>query len=228
MRMPAARRWSAAIGTLILLILGLFMAAVALAVVIAGERALSLFIGFIAALIFFLVQVTGREWRALWGWKIVVEPDVLNLKLPAARSLTHRPGSFHGRLPVASVVGIDHRLEAYRSLGMANMQRSFTLRLRDGRRILLGEDRGLGSGMATTFIGECASLISERYGLPLRDLGMAEGRGGVLSLVGAAAPAWDAPALDDDARVRLWRRASATGRLVGAVVLIVLILQAVF
>ena len=97
------------------------------------------------------------------------------------------------------------------------------MRLRSGEVILLGEDRALGTAYELSTLGEHVSKILQHYDLPLHDLGMAEGKAGILQVIFSSPPVPDAPNLDERSQASLWRRAIATGRLSLVVTILVLI-----
>ena len=57
------------------------------------------------------------------------------------------------------------------------------------------EDRALATSIETSFFADLAAELSVRAGVPLRDLGMVEGRGGFLVIWGTHAQDWAAPSL---------------------------------
>jgi hypothetical protein len=67
--------------------------------------------------------------------------------------------------------------------------------------------------------------IVARAHVPLRDLGMVEGRGGVLAVWGTYAPDWAAPSLPLAQQLRLWRHAAATGTFAIAVIIVALAIR---
>ena len=107
---------------------------------------------------------------------------------------------------------VETRLEAYTSVGMVSMHRSYALKLKTGRLIMLGEDRALNTAMASSILANTVKHIVRRGKLEARDLGMAEGRGGILLVLFTAPPSWDAPSLSDDRQATLWRAAGMTGQ----------------
>lgn len=198
------------------------MLALAIAVVFGGTAGLGLFMAMFAAIVIGLSLFVLRDASARRHWCITVEPEELVLDLPRQRSIICPLKSVHARLPFDRIEAIEARFEAYRSFGMVNMQRSYALKLRDDDVIVLGEDRARGTGMSTDILADAADLIARRGGLEIRDLGMAKGRGGVLSLLFSAPPRRDAPTLSDVEQSALWRGAQMTGWLSLLAALVVL------
>ncbi len=161
-----------------------------------------------------------RDLRGKWGLRVTLLEDRMVLDLPAGRSLIHRPVAQHMTIPYRDIEAIETRLEAFPSFGMENMQRPYVLSPKQGNRIFLFEDRALGTPFETPTYGPIAAAIVQRANVPLRDLGMVEGGGGILSVWGAHAPDWAAPSLPLALQLRIWRHVVATGSL--AMVLVVL------
>ena len=179
----------------------------------------------LAAFLVVILRQVLRNTFGLGGWRITLDRDSLHLALPASRSLTHRLERVDRSLPLDQIAGVETRLEAYRSLGMANLNRSFALRLADGSTLILGEDRGQGTDLATRFVSDAAQALADR-GTGLRDLGMVEGQGGLAGVAFVDMPGWDAPAVAADQAEMLVLRARRTGMLAGVAGLIVLIIVA--
>jgi hypothetical protein len=116
-------------------------------------------------------------------------------------------------IPLTAVEAIEARYEAYRSLGMVSMQRAYVLSRRGGERIFLFEERAQATGLATSLFATIANEIAERSRVPLRELGMVEGKGGLLAAWGTRAANWSAPPLPPERAEALWQQAAATGRL---------------
>lgn len=174
-----------------------------------------------------LANYVWRDCQARRSWRVEIEPGELMLDLPAGRSLMETGQRVKRFLEVSDIAAIETRLEAYRSFGMANMQRNYGLRLTSGALIVLGEDRALGSGLRDETMGRFVDTIRQKTGLPLRDLGMVEGRGGFLGVLFTSVPRWDVPSLPVARQAMLWRRAGLTGSAVGIIVLAGLLLSAV-
>jgi hypothetical protein len=181
----------------------------------------------VAATACFISALTGyvaQDLHGKWGLRVVLD-DALVLDLPSGRSLIHRPPIQHLKIPYADIEAIETRLEAYGTLGMQMMQRAYVLRHKNGELIFLFEDRALATGFANNMFSKLAANIAERAHVPLRDLGMVEGRGGVLAVWGTQAPDWAAPSLPLALQLRLWRHAAATGSLAFSIVILAMMLK---
>jgi hypothetical protein len=179
----------------------------------------------VAALACFMAALTGyvmRDLRGKWGLRVELMADRVVLDLPAGRSLIHRPTAQHLTIPYGDLDAVETRLEAYPSQGMEIMQRAYEVSRKRGERIFLFEDRALGTPLETPMVATIAAAIVARAAVPLRDLGMVEGRGGVLSLWGMHAPDWAAPSLRLAQELRIWRHVWATGAFALAVIIIAL------
>lgn len=183
---------------------------------------------FIAALACFMAALTGhvmRDLRGKWGLRVELMADRVVLDLPAGRSLIHRPTAQHLTIPYGDIDAVETRLEAYPSQGMEMMQRAYVLSRKQGERIFLFEDRALGTPLETLMVANFAAAIAARAAVPLRDLGMVEGRGSVLSVWGTHTPDWAAPSLPIAQQARIWRHVWATGAFAIAVIIIAMALR---
>lgn len=165
----------------------------------------------IAAACAYLLAYLWRDTRAKWLFRVEFGARDMALRLPANRSLTHRPPAFEGVIAYTDILAIHTRLEAYRSIGMAAMHRAFAIKLRDDTLLLLGEDRAQGTGLAESCVGRLMKTLVARTGIVMTDLGMVEGKGGALMVVGAIPEPWGASSLGQGAQVLLWRRVALTG-----------------
>lgn len=177
----------------------------------------------VAVIMLVLLRYVLRDALGKIGRRIGITATSLELDLPSTRSLTHHLEAVHARPRFNEIECIETRLEAYRTFGMANMNRSYALLLKTGRRIVLGEDRALGTQMGSEVLATVAARISEIAHLEMRDLGMAEGKGGILAVLFTSPPRWDAPALDAAAQQALWRRVGTTGMVASAASLLLLV-----
>lgn len=168
-----------------------------------------------------LSEYIWRDMRAKRDLRIVLERDAVKLDLPANRSLIHRPPAQHLMVPYGDIEALETRVEAYRGMGTASVQRAYVLRRRDGELIFLVEERALGTTMQTNFYTSILNDLVARAGCPVRDLGMVEGKGGALGVWGAHAPDWASPALPADRQRELWSRAA---RFSGAVMVVFAVL----
>jgi len=182
----------------------------------------------VAACGIFLAALAGyvaRDLRGKLGLRVVLAPDALVLDLPGGRSLIHRPPPQRLTIAYADIAAIETRLEAYRTLAMAMMQRAYVLRRKSGELIFLFEERALATVYASAFFSKLVTDITARANVPLRDLGMVEGNGGVLGVWGTHAPDWAAPTLPLALQARLWRHAALTGTLSIVVIILALIVR---
>lgn len=179
----------------------------------------------LAVCMFLLTAYVWRDCQARRKWRVEMEPGELRLDLPAGRSLMETGQRMRCLLEVSDIAAIETRLESFRSFGMANIQRNYGLRMKSGDLIVLGEDRALATGLAEETMGGFVETIKVKTGLPLRDLGMVEGKGGFLGLLFTSVPSWDAPRVSTAVQNMQWRRAVVTGSLAGAVFLAALLLS---
>jgi hypothetical protein len=159
---------------------------------------------------------------------VLLDYDGVRLDLPFGRSLIHRPREQHLKVPYADIEAIETRLEAYRTFGMAMMQRPYVLRRKTGELIFLFEDRALATECESSVFPKLAADIAARAHAPLRDLGMVEGRGGALGIWGTLAPDWAAPSLPLALQLRLWRHAAATGSFAFTAVILAIMIRTLF
>ena len=142
---------------------------------------------FMAACAGFTGALTGYVWRDLrgkWNLRVVLDADAVTLDLPAGRSLIHRPPAQHMTIPFVDIEVIETRCEAYGTLGMEMMQRSYVLLRNSGELIFLFEERALATAFESSMFQDIVEDLSARAGVSLREIGMVEGRGGLLGLWG--------------------------------------------
>jgi hypothetical protein len=188
--------------------------------------ALAVFV--IAPIACFVAALAGYGWRDLagkWGLQVALSAHSVTLDLPRGRSLIHRPPPQHLTIPYADIVAIESRLEAYRGLGMTMMQRAYVLRRRNGEMVFLFEDRALATAIETSLYANIADDLANRAGVPITDLGMVEGGGGVLGVWGTHSVDWAAPSLPLARQLRLWRHAALTGSLAFVVTMLALVIR---
>lgn len=199
--------------------LGFALSAFAVAFAFSGRWILGVGMLILGAWTLFLTGYVWRDFQARRKWRVEIEPGELQLDLPAGRSLMEAGRRVKCFLEISDIVAIETRLEAYRSFGMINIQRNYGLRLKSGHLIILGEDRALASDLRDETMGGYVETIRLKTGLPLRDLGMVEGKGGILGAIFTSIAPWDAPGLPIARQAALWRRAAMTGWAAGAIML---------
>ncbi len=174
----------------------------------------SLFLLIFPGLMAALTAYVWRDMRGKLGGLIVLDGSSLTLHLTGGRSLIHNPPPCHETIPFGVIEAVETRLEAYGAQTMGMMQRTYRLRRRSGPPIFLFEERALGTRLADHSLQVVAAEIAQRAGAPLNDLGMVQGRGGILGAWFTSAPDWSAAALPAPRQVALWHRVYLTGVLV--------------
>jgi hypothetical protein len=224
-RLPLAPRLLALFGVIFLATTTGIMIVLAV-LTFATQWALGLFLMACAG---FLGALTGYVWRVLRGQSglhVVLDSDAVKLDLPAGRSLIHHPPTQHLIIPYSDIEAIDTRLEAYGTLGMEMMQRAYVLHRKGGELIFLFEERAVATKMESSMFADIAADLVARAGVALRDLGMVEGKGGLLGVWGTHTPDWGAPALPRERAMRLWRHAASTGSIaISMTILVILIMR---
>lgn len=179
----------------------------------------------LAAFMAGLTDYLARDLRGKWGLRVAMGADALALDLPVGRSLIHRPAAQHLKVPYSDIEAIESRLEAYATFGMAMLQRAYVLHRKGGQLIFLFEDRAVETRFGSAMFTKLVSDIAARAGVPLRDHGMAEGRGGFLAVWGTQAPDWAAPDMPTARQIRMRRKAAITGTLAIVVVILAVIVR---
>jgi len=210
-RIPLSVRIGSLIGTVICAAVPIILFALTLVAVLRRAWAPALVALACAVLMTALARYVLRDCLGKWRIRLILAADTVTLDLPAGRSLIHRPPAQHVMLPYADIAAVETRLEAFRTSGMAIMQRAYGLRRRDDALIFLFEERALATGFASAMFSAIANELAARAGTAVTDLGIAEGDGGVLAVWGTHAPDWAAPALSPARQRSLWARAAATG-----------------
>jgi hypothetical protein len=223
-RVPLAPRLLSLFGVIFLAVItGIMIGLAVLAFTM--QWALGLFILACAGFIGALTGYVGRDLRGKWGLRVVLDADAVTFHLPAGRSLIHRPPAQHLTIRYTDIEAIDARFEAYGSLGMEMMQRAYVLHRKGGELIFLFEERAMATALQSSlFTGLIAELVA-RTGVPLRELGTVEGKGGFLGVWGTHAPDWAAPALARERAMRLWRHAASTGSLAISIAILAILMN---
>ena len=221
-RLPVGQRIFSIICVGILSLATAFMVAVAL-LVLPNHWALGLLMAAVAVFMGALTGYVFRDLRGKLGLYVTLDDDAASFRLPAGRSLIHRPPAQQLTVPYSDIDAIETRYEGYRSLGLAMMMQTFVLHLKDGRLIFLFEDRAKATALGSTLFRDIVGDLVRRASVPLRELGTVEGGGGLLCAWGTRAPDWAAPPLPRDQALRLWRHAAATGGLTMSILLLLVV-----
>ena len=185
---------------------------------------------FMLVLVVLMASLTALVWRDMrgkLGGSIALDESGMTLHLAGGRSLIHEAPSCREFVPYADVAAVETRLESYGAQGLANMQRAYRLTRHRGPPIFLFEERALATMLSNRPLQGIATEIAGRARVPLNDLGMVQGRGGILAAWFTAAPDWSASSVPESTQKRLWARAALTGSTVMLVFVMMWILSAV-
>lgn len=184
---------------------------------------LGIFVVLVGAFMGMLAWYVGRAAIGSARFSIAISDRGIDLQLPRMRSLMHRPPRFEGHIAWSALAGMTTRLEAYRSQGMAVVQRTWWLRNRDGSTVLLFSDLapGTGEGLPELAMTPLAQEISARGGLAISELPMAEGKSGLLGAWFTRPPAIDAPPMSEAEQQPVARAIRRMRGITRAVILII-------
>ena len=221
---PGVRVWRrspwGAVGNAIALffVAPLALGGLALGVYLLGSGAIGIAVALLlgAAVIGALTGLLWRDMRGKRAASIALTPQGMLLDLRAGRSATNITTAIRELIPYTDVRTIEMRLEAYPSQGMAKMQRTFRLTRHAGRPVFLFEERGL--GLFDESMTPLAEEMALRADIRITDLGMVEGKGGLLSAWFITVPDWSAPAVTPARAEMLWRRVDRTNFMAGVYV----------
>ena len=163
-----------------------------------------------------LIQLLWRNMRGKMGAAITLTDVGMQLELRAGRSATHRTEAVREFIAYKDMAAIEMRIEAYPSQGMATMQRCVRLTRRNGPAVFLYEERGLGLFENGNML-PITTEIAERAGIPVNDLGVVEGGGGLFAAWFLTVPDWSAAAVSPERAEWLFRRVNLTNRLASVV-----------
>lgn len=128
---------------------------------------------------------------AKFGWRAQIAGPRLALTLPPTRSYLSRPPGFSGEMALADIAAVEWREEAYAMGPVSVVVKAWSLRLKDGTRIVLGEDRPIPrSGEYTTLMQRSGQAIARAAGLKPKRLPDAVGSAGLLGLAFTRGPVW--------------------------------------
>jgi hypothetical protein len=211
-RVPLSARLLSLIGVGVLALATALMFAFLVAALIIDQWLVSIAIAICAAVLVVLTRYVARDLQGKWSLRVVMGADSVEFFLPKNRSLIHAVSGQHLIVPYSEIAAVETRLEAYPSFGMVNMQQPYVLRRKNGETNFLFEERAVGTGLQTPYFSKLIDEIAARAKVEIRDLGMSEGRGGVLGVAHTEAADWSAPALPASRQARLMRRAVDTGK----------------
>ena len=211
-RLPLTARLMSLVGTIVIGVTALIMFGFLVAVLVADQWLVGVAIAVCAAILVVLTRYVARDLQGKWGLRVILGAESVELFLPKNRSLIHTVPGQHLTVPYSDIAAIETRLEAYPSFGMVNMQQPYVLRRKNGETNFLFEERAVGTGLQTPYFSKLIDEIAARAKVEIRDLGMSEGRGGVLGVAHTEAADWSAPALPASRQARLMRRAVDTGK----------------
>lgn len=125
-------------------------------------------------------------------WRVSLRPGHVTLCLPANRASHHHTESFEGEVGYRDIHQIVRRREVYSRMGIQTTTMPYWLVLKDGRKLLLGEDRNPGDGEAgrTTIVARSAEAISRTSGIQLVRAEPGQGRSLLFGLLANRPPAW--------------------------------------
>lgn len=216
MRQALSRRILGPFVTVMIGAVVILFAVLSAAAIAGGNVGIGVFMAALAAVMGVLFLYVLRDTGGTLGWRIAIGADAMDLDLPRGRSLIHRLDPVHAHIRFDEIEAVEGRLEAYASFRMVIMQRSYALKLKTGSVIILGEDRALNTSLESSIMANTVERIVRRGEFGGRDLGMVEGNSGILGVLFASAPQWDAPSLGAEKQTQLWAAAGMTGSLANA------------
>ena len=179
------------ITTTLLWLLLVGMAGGAAVILVQGEWIAAAVLGGAVAFFVPLAGIVLRDCRMKWGWCAALDAEGAELRLPPGRLLFGPAPALSGRLAYSSIKTVEWREEAIHTMGLTTINRVYAVRLKSGGVILLGEDRPIPKTLDyTTLVGEAAEALAQYSGAQMRQLPMARGDGGFLTLWGASRPDW--------------------------------------
>ncbi len=157
----------------------------------AQEWGMALFLAAICAFFVLLCRMVMRDFVMKNTWRVSLGPINAWFQLPIRRLLYAPAPRLTGPLAYSAIRGIEWREEAFRTMGMATINRVYAIRLKSGAVILLGEDRPIPKTLNYTILaGDAARALASKAGVGMQQLQMVEGNGGFLTLWGTSRPDW--------------------------------------
>lgn len=141
-----------------------------------------------------LAWIVHRDARMKWRWRIAVDGERAEFHLPATRSSSRQPEAVTETIPLSDMARLICLPEVYSQMGASARVHSYWLELRDGRRILLGEDRQVSNAhqAMSDNMSRAAKVLSSAAGIEVDTLDEQEGSAGFLGLWGVEPPDWPA------------------------------------
>ncbi|ABI76428.1 hypothetical protein HNE_2940 [Hyphomonas neptunium ATCC 15444] len=190
-RFSLAARLGIGFTTALLWLLLIGMAGGTAAVLMDGEWIAALVLGVTVAFFVPLAGIVLRDCRMKWGWRVSLGAGEAWLRLPHGRLLFGPAPALSGPLAYASIKAIEWREEATHAMGLTTINRVYAIRLKSRGVILIGEDRPIPKTLDyTTLAGDAARALARKAGTGMRQLPLARGDGGFLTLWGASRPDW--------------------------------------
>lgn len=184
-------RYLLALAVAVLWLLMLTMAGFSASLLHEGAYAVALMLGLLTAFFLPLCRMVTRDFMMKNAWRISLGPVNAWFQLPLRRLLYGPAPRMSGPLAYSAIRAIEWREEAFRTMGMATINRVYAIRLKSGGVILLGEDRPIPKTFDyTKLAGDAARALAEKARVPLRQMPMVEGNGGFLTLWGTSRPDW--------------------------------------
>jgi hypothetical protein len=212
-RLPLSARLLSLVGTIVIGLTSVLMVGFLVASLMIDQWLVGVVVALCAAIMLILSRYVARDLQGKWNLRVVLGADSAEFFLPKNRSLIHATPAQHVTVPYAEIAAIETRLEAYPSFGMANLQQPYVLRRKNGEAVFLFEERAVATGLQSSYFGGLIDDLAGRAKIEVRDLGMSEGKGGILGVVHTEEAHWAAPALPRSRQIRLFRRAANTGAL---------------
>ncbi|MCA8902299.1 MAG: hypothetical protein KDA53_13740 [Hyphomonas sp.] len=150
----------------------------------------SIFAG--VALVFLpLGLVMWRDARAKFAWRIVLRAGSMALFLPPGRVFAGVDDAVFETVPYANLKRVEWRDEVVTVAGISVDTEVWALRLKDGRIIILGENRPIPhSGQMTDDASRAGKAIAARAGVPVRRMPRVSAAASGWRFWKIARPAW--------------------------------------
>lgn len=184
-------RYLLAAAVVLLWLLLIAMAGLAASLAQEQQFTLALLLAALTAFLLALCRIVTRDFVMKNSWRVSLGPINAWFHLPAHRLLYGPAPGMTGPLAYSAIRAIEWREEAIHTMGFATLNRVYAIRLKSGGVILLGEDRPIPKTLDyTSLAGDAARALADKAGVAMRQLKMAEGKSGFLTLWGTSRPDW--------------------------------------